>query len=348
MKLLVLTQAVDRNDPYVGFFHEWLVALAPKFDSIETICLKEGEHVLPHHVRVHSLGKEKRKESPVTYALRFLSYVRTLRRSYDAVFVHMNPEYVVLAGLLWKLLGKKIYLWYNHPKGGFRLAVAMFFADKVFYTSPLAASAGSKKSVRMPAGVDTDLFSPQAVERTANAIYLQGRVMPSKRVSVACEATDLLVARGIPATLTIVGPEEPAYTAELRRRHKDLIDKGTIVFLGPKPNRETPVLFSSHAVALNLASGGHYDKTVLEAMACETPVVISSRAFAGRVPEMWSGKSTPLEIADTLEAFFMLSPAERDILGKRERTAVVEGESLPALIGRLSEVLQSGYPATKS
>lgn len=344
MKLLVTTQTVDRDDPVLGFFHEWLVALSPKFESVEVICLKEGRHALPSNVHAHSLGKE-RGGGTFLYARRFLSYVKKLRYSSDAVFVHMNPEYIVLAGLFWKLSGKKIYLWYNHPKGGLRLAIAMLFADKVFHTSPLAASAGSKKSIRMPAGVDTDMFSPQKVERIANTIYLQGRVMPSKRVSVACEAVDLLVERGVSATLSVVGPEEPTYAKELRRRHKNLIDSGTIVFLGPKPNRDTPVLYSAHAVALNLASGGHYDKTVLEAMACETPVIITSTAFTGRVPDAWSGKSTPLELADTLEAFFALTISEREALGKKEREAVIREESLSALIERLSNEIQSGYPA---
>ncbi len=346
MKLLVTTQAVDRNDPYVGFFHEWLVALAPRFKSIEVICLKEDEHSLPQNVEVHSLGKEKKKESPLTYTLRFLTQAWKLRRSYDSVFVHMNPEYIVLAGLFWKLHGKKICLWYNHPKAGFRLAVAMLFADKVFYTSPLAASSGSKKSVRMPAGVDTDLFSPQKVERKANSVYLQGRVMPSKRVNAACEAIGLLVERGVPVTLSVVGPEDAVYAGELRRRYKSLIEKGVITFFGPKPNKETPVLYGAHAVALNLASGGHYDKTVLEAMACETPVIITSRAFSGRVPDAWVGKNTPLEIADALEMFFTLSSSERDALGKKEREAVVREESLPALIEGLSKEIQSGYPAS--
>lgn len=345
MKLLVTTQVVDRDDPFLGFFHEWLVSFSSKFESIEVVCLKEGKHDLPSNVHIHSLGKEQ-GGGRLLYVRRFLTYIQKLRSSYDAVFVHMNPEYIILGAIGWKLAGKKVYLWYNHPKGGLRLAIAMLFADKVFHTSPLAASALSKKSVRMPAGIDTDLFSPQKVERRANSIYLQGRVMPSKRVNTACEAIGLLIERGVEVSLSIVGPEEQTYADELRRRSKNLIEKGIVTFLGPKSNKDTPVLYSAHAVALNLAAGGHYDKTVLEAMACETPVVITSRAFSGRVPDAWSGKSTPLEIADTLEAFFSLTPHEREALGKKEREAVVQGESLPALIERLSEVLQSGYPTS--
>ena len=341
MKLLVITQAVDYDDPYVGFFHGWLVALSQKFESLEVICLKEGKHTLPSTVHVHSLGKEKKKESPLTYALRFLSRARKLHNSYDCVFVHMNPEYIVLAGLFWRLLGKKIYLWYNHPKGGVRLTLAMFFADKVFYTSPFAASSHSKKSVRMPAGIDTNIFSPQNVERAKNSIYLQGRVAPSKRVTVACEAVNLLVERGIPATLTIVGPEDVEYATQLRSRYKSLIEKGIITFLGPKPNKDTPALYSAHAVALNLASGGHYDKTVLEAAATGTPVIVAGQAFEGIVPKEWAGIDTSEKLVETLMRFFALSKDEQDALGYQERKMAVEQESLSILMKRLIEAVST-------
>lgn len=338
MRILITTQVVDHTDPYLGFFHEWLVALAPKFESIEVVCLKEGVHALPSNVHVHSLGKEK-DVSRLTYVKHFFSLIISLRRSYDAVFVHMNPEYIVLGGLLWKIWGKRIYLWYNHPKQGVRLMLAMLLSATVFHTSPVAGSAGTKKSVRMPAGIDTSVFSPQPVTRDPYGIYLQGRVMPSKRVGVAIEAVTLLRERGVPATLTIVGPEDVAYANELRKRHADALKDGIVTFCGPKENKETPQLFSAHAVALNLASGGHYDKTVLEAMACETPVIITSRAFNGRVDDLWAGKETALHFVEALTAFFALTPDERDLLGKKGRRAVIENEGLSALIETLAKRL---------
>src|SRR5512146_1469044 len=113
MKLLIITQKADRNDPILGFFHRWLIEFARHFDSVLVICLEEGEHDLPANVRVMSLGKERRR-SRGAYVARLLSIAWRERQSYDAVFVHMNPIYIVLCGLLWRLLHKPIALWYTH------------------------------------------------------------------------------------------------------------------------------------------------------------------------------------------------------------------------------------------
>src|ERR1041385_8548279 len=118
MRLLVTTQAVDLNDPVLGFFHRWIEELAKHYEHVHVICLKEGEQRLPSNVSVHSLGKEQGR-SRVKYLVLFYRYIWTLRNEYDAVFVHMNQEYVLLGWKLWFLLGKRIVLWRNHKKGSF-------------------------------------------------------------------------------------------------------------------------------------------------------------------------------------------------------------------------------------
>src|SRR3989344_4756264 len=120
MKLLILTQKIDKEDPVLGFFHGWVAKLAEKFEKISVICLQKGEFNLPNNVKVYSLGK-KNKKLPVLsrakYLTNFYRYILGLHADYDAVFVHMNQEYVVLGGWMWKLIRKKIYLWRNHTKG---------------------------------------------------------------------------------------------------------------------------------------------------------------------------------------------------------------------------------------
>src|SRR5581483_1556903 len=155
MRLLVITQAVDRDDPVLGFFHRWLEALAPTVERLEVVCLREGRHDLPKNVSVHSLGKPA---SRFAYVLNLYRYIFSLR--YDAVFVHMNEEYVLLGGILWRLMGTKVVLWRNHKMGSWRTRLAVSLSSVVCHTSREAFVAYSKKAILMPAGIDTDSFVP--------------------------------------------------------------------------------------------------------------------------------------------------------------------------------------------
>jgi hypothetical protein len=157
MRLLVCTQAVDKDERALGFFHRWLEEMAHSFTRIEVVCLKEGRHSLPGNVQIHSLGKETGR-SRLKYVLHFYRYAWTLRHEYDAVFVHMNQEYVLMGGLFWRLLGKRIILWRNHKMGNRLTDIACRLADVVCYTSPEAFVARLPHAVRMPIGIDTTQF----------------------------------------------------------------------------------------------------------------------------------------------------------------------------------------------
>lgn len=278
VRLLVVAQAVDRNDPVLGFFHRWLEEFATRFETIEVICLREGVHMLPPNVRVHSLGKE-RGANRFTYLLRFFGLLCTLR-GYDAVFVHMNAEYVLLAGWFWRLMGKRIGLWYNHEIGSLALRLAAPFANVIFHTSPYAYTARYATAKRMPTGIDTDTFAPQPIARIPGSVYFQGRIAPAKNVHLLLDAFARLAREG-KKRLTLVGPEDAGYTAPLKEKYQALIEQGAIVFLGPKRHDETPALYAAHEVSVNLTARGNYDKSVFESLACGTPVIAASEAFAG-------------------------------------------------------------------
>lgn len=341
MRLLIFTQAMDSEDPFVGFFVAWVEMLASRVEHIEVICLKEGKHALPENVRVHSLGKEER-HSRVQYVIRLARYLWALRHSYDTVLVHMNPEYLLFAGWYWRLRGIPTALWYNHPYHGIRLSLAARLANKIFYTSPYAATAHFAKAQRMPAGIDTDLFHPGATPHERTHLYMQGRVAPSKRVHVALEALRILRATVPNATLTLVGPEDPVYGKELRRAYADLVLARAVTFVGPLAHKETPSHYARAGVALNLAAAGHFDKTVLEPMACETPVVLSSQAFADLVPAEWIvPEEDPQALAETIARLIALSPSDYAALGAHGRAQVEKLQSLKALGDRLVKELHA-------
>jgi len=330
MKLLIITQAIDLDDPILGFFHRWVEELAKRFEHIEVICLKLGRHSLPGNVSVHSLRKEKGRRSRFMYATYLGWLIWKLRPKYDAVLVHMNPEYVILGGVDWRLMGKKIYFWYNHPNKDLRFKIAARLAHKIFYTSRYSAGADMPHALRMPAGIDTDLFKPQSVTRIKHAFYMQGRIAPSKHVEIALAALRLVRKEVPDVTLTLVGPEDEQYGKGLRKEFADVMS--AVTFVGSKRNEETPMLYSAHRASINLAARGHYDKSVLESMACETPAIVSSSAFAGLTsPEWIVAEDDPEALARALKGMIAIPEMIYKQIGKDERKVVIEREGLNKL-----------------
>ena len=141
-KLLIITQKVDKNDSVLGFFHGWILEFAKNYEELIVICLEKGEYDLPDNVKVLSLGKED-NVSKFVYLIRFYKYILQNRKNYDNVFVHMNVEYVILGGLVWKILRKKIGLWYMHKSVTLKLRLAEKLVDIItikFYNKTINKS----------------------------------------------------------------------------------------------------------------------------------------------------------------------------------------------------------------
>lgn len=271
MKLLILTQKVDQNDPILGFFHRWLTEFAKNYGEVVVIALGKGEYSLPANVKVYSLGKEEGK-SKLTYLWRFYKYIWSLRREYDAVFVHMNQEYVLLGWKSWLLLGKPIYLWRNHAKGSLLTSLSVLLSRKVFYTSPQSYTARFKKAVAMPVGIDTDFFKPDPhVSRDHHSILFLGRISPVKRV---LEFVEWFNKQDESYTATLVGDALPK-----DREYAKLVRSGAsnrIKFVGAVNQAEALELYQTHEIYVNMTPAGSFDKTIFEAAACETKLILDN------------------------------------------------------------------------
>lgn len=340
MRLLILTQVVDRRDPFLGFFHTWLEELSKRYDRIHVICLKEGEHKLPANVTVHSLGKEQ-GVSRAMYLRRFFRFAWQLRAEYDAVFVHMNQEYVLLAGWLWKMLGKRIYLWRNHYAGGLLTTIAASFATKVFCTSKLSYTAKYKKTVLMPVGVDTETFKPlwEAL-RTPRSILFFSRFAPAKRPDVLLEALGIIAKEGTEFQASFYGtalPKDAGYREEVVRRSSTLALDDKVRFFEGVPHAQAPGIFSQYEIFVNLSSSGTYDKTMFEAAACGCLVLAASEDFeslAGKRFRLTDAEDAPT-VAERLRETLALPESERTALAEQLREKVLAGQSLETLGGRL-------------
>lgn len=343
MRLLICTQKVDKDDPILGFFHRWIIEFVKYFEHILVICLEEGTHDLPDTVQVVSLGKEK-KRSRLQYVSRFYRYINAYRDQYDVVFVHMNPEYVVLGGPLWRLWGKRVGLWYNHTHGTFLTRVGMLFAHSIFHTSPYAYTAGTKKSKRMPAGIDTTIFTVQeTVEQIPASVLYIGRLSPIKHVDVLLQAIQLLpkkVAERVVLDVYGSAPEgDEAYEKRLRLHTGEQQNGTRVTFYGSVPNTQTPSIYNTHSIFVNLTPPGNYDKTVLEAMACGMLTIVSSKAFRGIIPETLYTDLDAQRLSETIERVYLLPPHDKETMRHELQNHVIKNESLTLLAKTIFDLL---------
>jgi len=344
MKLLIITQKVDRSDDMLGFFHAWIEEFSKHCEKVTVICLQRGECDMPANVKVLSLGKEQ-GASRLEYIFRFYRYLWNERKNYDAVFVHMNREYVLLGGALWRVMGKKVTLWSNHYAGNFLTNIAMMFCHKVFCTSKYSYTARSKKTVFMPVGIDTELFKKENhdVKKTNSVLFL-ARMAPSKKAHLVIEALRILRDEGVFFTADFFGnptPEDTPYLESLKEKvTQDSLDDH-ITFGNGVPHKETAQIYRAHTVFINASPSGMYDKTIFEAMACESLVLTSNLNLKGKIDDTFLFKEDDADsLAQKLKALFLLDIETREKYGKILRTSVVQEQSLSLLAERLFKELQ--------
>jgi len=344
MRLLILTQKVDRNDPVLGFFHRWIEKFSERYEKITVVCLECGEYDLPHNVKVLSLGKEG-GNSKIKYIFNFYRYAWRERKNYDAVFVHMNQEYVLLGGKLWLLLGKKVFMWRNHHAGNFLTDIASLFCSKIFCTSKYSYTAKYKKTVLMPVGVDTEKFKVQSEKcKVANSILFLGRIAPSKNVGIFIEALGLLKNRGVNFSADIYGdalPKDSIYFHKLKSRAATLDLENMLEFQAGIPNHQVPDVYNPHEIYVNLSSSGMYDKTIFEAMACGCLTLASNDNLRGQIDNrLIIGERDAKRVAEHLARTLSLPEEEKKRIIEQE-IMFAGTQSLFALFRKLNQVINS-------
>jgi glycosyltransferase involved in cell wall biosynthesis len=342
MKVLVISQIVDLDDTFLGFFHSWIKEFSKNFSKTTVICLKRGRYDLPG-IEVLSLGKEV-KPSRYLYILKLIKYAWTRRDEYDAVFVHMNQEYVLVLGWLWKILGKRIYMWRNHHIGSRLTDLAAAFCDNVFCTSKYSYTAKYKKTIFMPVGIDTDVFTRKLdINRNPDSIMYIGRVSPIKKVDMLLHVLKNIRDKGLRFTATICGdhiPSDLAYVNTLKNFVKENNLEDRIKFIKGVPYSETVKLYNQHEICVNLSHSGMFDKTIFESMACEGIGVSSNLNLKGEISDNFLYEySNPSDLEGKLVGLLESTESEIDNSGKILREYTVSNHSLKALGIKLNKVM---------
>lgn len=284
MKLLIVTQKVDINDDVLGFFHGWIEEFAKKCEKVTVIALGVGEYNLPENVKILSLGKEK-SESKIKYLANFYKYVWRERNNYDVVFVHMNQIYVVLGGWLWKILNKKIGLWYVHKQVGWDLKIAEKIANVIFTAAQRGFNLKTDKLKVLGHGIPVDNFkNPGNTKKDGKLTLISvGRITPIKNLDILIKAAAILKNNCLDFKLLIVGSPIEAIDYEYFEKLKKLVSDyklgKAVIFIGSIPNNMVREYYWKSDLSINLCPTGGMDKAVLESMAAGLPVIVSNQAF---------------------------------------------------------------------
>ena len=255
MKLLIVTQAVDTDDSDLGFFVRWIEEFARHCEKVTVICLREGKHKLPTNVHVFAL----KSDSKFMRAFEFIKYAIMLRKEYAAVFVHMNPEYIVASGFLWRLMNKRIALWYTHKSVNLKLRIAVLFSHIIFTASRESFRIKNAKVHVVGHGIDTNFFFPDAGTVRGDWMLSVGRLMSSKRHDLAIR---MAVQEGKDLHIAGEGPE---------REHLEKLARelgARVHFLGPLTKEKLRDEYRRAAYLIHTSETGSLDKVVLEALAC--------------------------------------------------------------------------------
>lgn len=349
MKLLILTQKVNSHDDVLGFMHGWIAGFAAACENVVVICLEKGEMSLPSNVTVCSLGKES-GHSKIKYLCNFYKYIWRERKHYDAIFVHMNCEYVILGGLLWKLWRKRIGLWYAHGAVPLRLKIAEKLSDIIFTSTASGFRIKSRKVRVIGQGIDTDVFAPVAVKPAGEIfrIITVGRISPVKDYETLLKAAEILAKKNISFHITIIGdiglPEQKKYLEYLRELTADKHLQDAVNFSGAVPNKNIVGYLQANDLFVNMSRTGSLDKAVVEAMACGLPILTCNEALAevlGEYQDMLMYRQGDCrELAAKIILFINMAKAQKEKVAQAVRAIVVRDHNLKSFIAKIITMLQ--------
>ncbi len=341
-RLLVTVQAVDLDDPLMGFFHEWLIAASTQFERITVLALRVGRYQLPSNVIVIPLRpKNSRSRWKAIFTVWRESWNR--RNEYDAVFVRGDVQYVLIAGWLWRLLRKKLIFWYAHFRVNPLVLPASMIANTVVTSVPEACASYFVDAVSIGQAISSDRFvmCEQIEPHDRLQVITLGRVTRVKRIEELMES--FIHANGEAwGTMQIVGPRlDRIYEEELQK----IVDKHpNEIHWGPSsiPYDEMPKYLCKFDIQFS-ACEASLDKVIIESMFCGVIPIVATDGLRHCLPESlhWLIAKDDASRVIALKKVVSLSVTQRFALRKQLRAIAVATHSVNSQIERLISIIIS-------
>lgn len=292
-----------------------------------------------------------------------LSFLKEINKA-DIVHLHQFNTLISNLVIFYARLKKKNVCVTDHGGGIFKLSKLFPIIGKSVDLYMLVAQFSYKKFAKYKknyhviyGGVDTSKFYPLSSEKE-NKVLFAGRIIPRKGVDILVRAV-----QGLNTRLHIVGKlEDKEYIKLLKKL--DMNNK--IVFKFNVSDDELVKEYNSTLLTVlpsvyldcyqkKTAQPEIFPLTVLESMACGTPVICTD---AGGMPEIVedrkNGFIVPLNDPKSLEEkirYFIDNPEESKRMGENARRTVLEDFTWDAVARRCvegyNELLNSGHKNEK-
>ncbi len=346
MRVLMITQALDRHDQVLSFTHDWVAALAERVEGLIVVPVRAGDYALPANVTVESMGKEH-GHNRLGRAGAFYSVLNHHLGAVDAIFAHMSPRYVLTAAPLALPRRKPITLWYTHREPSPELRLAIPLATHIATAHPTSFPIASPKVHALGHGINTAIFKPgEALPSEPPLVVSLARLSPIKRHETLIRAAAILRDRydDPPARFVIAGGTLPGqsdqYRLDLTAEIERLRVGDRVTLWGAVPAEAVPGVFSKASLAFNGSPAGLFDKAALESMLCAVPTLVANTAFndllggyAGQLTLEDGGDAEAL--AAKLNVLLRLTSEERRAMGLALSARAARAHSLDQLMDRL-------------
>lgn len=343
MKILIITQTLDSKHSVLGFFVRWVLEFAKQCEQVTVFCLDKGEDIFPSNVTVIDVPRKWKgiKTWPLTLA--YKAFVH--RQKYTHVFVHMNPEYILSAGLVWKILGKKINLWYAHGAVSLRLKLATALCDSVFSSTSEGFRYKTLKLNIVGQGIDISLYNNVVTERNLKqplSLVSIGRTSTSKRLELLLETISLLKSKyNIETICTIIGGPVTEKDVEYEKSLKNLIIKNNlqnnVVWKGPLPLTQAIQILKTQDVFVHFGNTGSLDKAVLDTMMCGVITMSTNEAVKNILTKIDAESiiKGPQDAAENIAKIYTRDLSQIISMRKNTRNYIESNFSLKSLIQRI-------------
>jgi glycosyltransferase involved in cell wall biosynthesis len=345
VKLVFLTQVLDREDAVLGFVVRWLEGLAARCERVRVVALEVGDtRGLPANVDWVEIGRRGT-------LVRWLRYRRALgqalgREGFDTCLAHMVPRYALLARGPARRHGCALFLWYTHAGVDARLRAAERAVDGIFTVNRASLRLETHKRIETGHGIDLAHFDVGPVPAGPVRLLAVGRRTPAKDPLTLVAALAELQRRGVAVELDLVGgglaAGDEAYGETLRERIEALGVASRVHLHADVPYRDIPQRYRACTLLVSASRTGSVDKVVLEAMAARRPVVTCNESFDDVLASLGADAAAlrfaagdAQGLADRVQGLLARSETERAQLGERLRDLVARDHEVDALMERL-------------